>query len=678
MIPPPLLARVIQVVDISQPNELVKARTLSLSALEDLGEDDETMAALPCAGWEADSVQSVAITTVSGYPNSVVIAAAPSSDTGGNGMLVFYDAKTFEFLTCAETGVKPEGISSTSGYVACVNEGSPEDDGSADYEGSITICSISGAGPTVACGTKTFGSSNFKAGMYTDAATFRAAGVRLYGPSGDDPSLDLEPEGCAFTSDGKYLFVAMQDNNAYAIWDVAAGEWLMLGSFGSIEMSLDPSDKDDKIAIASSFGADSIKVYGLPMPDGAISFSVDGDDTYYFITPNEGDTRDGEDMLKMADDFEGEELRMGKYTCSCSDCCDDEILGRLLTTPYLPSDYAENCAGGQLSNASQLQAGLGSGPGSVTYGSTVGTSTTGAPGGTYSIGTRSFTIWSWDGSASAITKVWDSGSKMEEVTSTMVANGLCDGCTDAANVDACESTCPFNSDNRFPPSMDDRSDAKGPEPECATTGTMPDGTLLAFVGLERTGGIITYDISTPASPVYQDFLNVVNWGTSAEDLATYGDSSYSLNDGPEGLAFISADDSPIGVPLLAAVTPIAGRLTMYVVESGAARTDDGSCSTTATCPYIKAALGGEGSAYVDICDIAATPADFGCAGKKASDDDPTMYIIIIAVVGLMVLVSCATVFVMYTREKAGSPIWKPLADPDAASPAEVQMSEAGK
>ena len=74
-------------------------------------------------------------------------------------------------------------------------------------------------------------------------------------------------------------------------------------------------------------------------------------------------------------------------------------------------DNCEELAGGQLSNASQLQAGLGS----VTYGSTVGTSTTGAPGGTYSIGTRSFTIWSWDGSASAITKVWDSGSKMEEV-----------------------------------------------------------------------------------------------------------------------------------------------------------------------------------------------------------------------------------------------------------------------
>merc|ERR1712185_883230 len=109
----------------------------------------------------------------------------------------------------------------------------------------------------------------------------------------------------------------------------------------------------------------------------------------------------------------------------------------------------------------------------------------------------------------------------------MVANDLCTACVSSGGEDNCE-LCPFNSDDRGPPKFDDRSDAKGPEPECPTTGTMPDGTLLAFVGLERTGGIITYDISTPASPVYQDFLNVVNWGTSAEDLATYGDSSYSL------------------------------------------------------------------------------------------------------------------------------------------------------
>ena len=33
---------------------------------------------------------------------------------------------------------------------------------------------------------------------------------------------------------------------------------------------------------------------------------------------------------------------------------------------------------------------------------------------------------------------------------------------------SCKDYCPFNSDDS-PPKMDDRSDAKGPEPECVTT-----------------------------------------------------------------------------------------------------------------------------------------------------------------------------------------------------------------
>lgn len=187
----------------------------------------------------------------------------------------------------------------------------------------------------------------------------------------------------------------------------------------------------------------------------------------------------------------------------------------------------------------------------------------------------------------------------------MVNGGLCDGCSGTAN-EACETVCPFNSDEA-PPKLDDRSDAKGPEPECVTTGTMSDGTILSFVGLERTGGIMVYDVSTPATPVFQDFLNVRNWRNG--ETVDNDEVAKNLNDGPESLVFISASDSPTGQALLLAATPLAGRLTAYAISSeDTLRGNDGSCATTATCGYISAADGGTGTIRdnMNICNWCAS------------------------------------------------------------------------
>ena len=59
---------------------------------------------------------------------------------------------------------------------------------------------------------------------------------------------------------------------------------------------------------------------------------------------------------------------------------------------------------------------------------------------------------------------------------------------------------------------------------------------FAFIGLERVGGVMVYDVSTPSAPVYVTYLN------TREGVA--GDR------GPEGLAFVPAADSPNGKPLL--------------------------------------------------------------------------------------------------------------------------------
>ena len=54
--------------------------------------------------------------------------------------------------------------------------------------------------------------------------------------------------------------------------------------------------------------------------------------------------------------------------------------------------------------------------------------------------------------------------------------------------------------------VDDRSGKKGPEPESVTVGQV-DGRTYAFVALERTGGIMVYDVSNPERAAFVNYIN---------------------------------------------------------------------------------------------------------------------------------------------------------------------------
>ena len=65
-----------------------------------------------------------------------------------------------------------------------------------------------------------------------------------------------------------------------------------------------------------------------------------------------------------------------------------------------------------------------------------------------------------------------------------------------------------------------------------------------------------------------------------------------------------------------AATPMAGRLSVYIVSLGATRADDGSCATTETCPYISVADGGTGTAiyHLDtLCNMGLVHPDVSCS-----------------------------------------------------------------
>ena len=117
----------------------------------------------------------------------------------------------------------------------------------------------------------------------------------------------------------------------------------------------------------------------------------------------------------------------------------------------------------------------------------------------------------------------------------------------------------FNSTDNENNSFDNRSDDKGPEPEGIEVGQV-NGRTYAFVGLERIGGVMVYDITNPNSPNFNNYINTRDFAGNPE-TGTAGDLA------PEGLKFISAANSPNGKPLLVVSNEVSGTVTTFEVEN---------------------------------------------------------------------------------------------------------------
>jgi hypothetical protein len=152
----------------------------------------------------------------------------------------------------------------------------------------------------------------------------------------------------------------------------------------------------------------------------------------------------------------------------------------------------------------------------------------------YAYGTRSFSIWTASGQL-----VYDSGDEFERITAALLPDD-------------------FNSTNDENGSFDDRSDDKGPEPEGVVVGRVM-GRFYAFIGLERVGGIMVYDVTDPYHPFFVTYVNNRDFSGDAA-AGTAGDLA------PEGLEFIPARQSPIGKPLLAVGNEVSGTTTIYLID----------------------------------------------------------------------------------------------------------------
>jgi hypothetical protein len=327
-------------------------------------------------------------------------------------------------------------------------------------------------------------------------ATLNAQGIRVFGP-GTTAAQDLEPE--YITVQGRTAWVSLQEANAIAVIDVPTAtvqEILPLGlKDHSLEgNALDPSDRDGGIRIASW------PVFGMYQPDAIASYKVGNQ--RYLVTANEGDSRSDEDFEGF-----GEEAAVG----------DDEYV----LDPDVFPDAAmlkEDPALGRLTVSNK--SGDLDGDGDFDQ--------------IHVFGARSFSIWTVDGQP-----VWDSGDQFERYFEDP-ANGY---------------RAIFNAshdDNR----PDRRSDNKGPEPEGLAIGRV-GGRQYAFVGLERMGGVMAYDISQPQTPRFAAYANTRN----LTDL-----SQLRGDRGAEGVTFIAAEDSPNGQPLVLVGNEVSRTVSIFQVN----------------------------------------------------------------------------------------------------------------
>jgi hypothetical protein len=145
-------------------------------------------------------------------------------------------------------------------------------------------------------------------------------------------------------------------------------------------------------------------------------------------------------------------------------------------------------------------------------------------------GGRSFSIWDAAGNL-----VFDSGDALERITAELLPDG-------------------FNSSGEND-SFDSRSDDKGPEPEALALGEI-DGRTYAFVGLERIGGVMVWEITDPRAPVFVQYANNRDFTVATEEA---GDLA------PEGIVFVPAAESPTGSPLLIVANEFSGTTTMWEI-----------------------------------------------------------------------------------------------------------------
>ena len=456
-------------------------------------------------GIEAGDVTSVAV-----HPSGDYFAvSAPAIDKTQPGTVAFYD-KNGAYLNHVTVGSLPDMVtfSKDGKYVLVANEGEPNDDYTVNPEGSVSVIDVANR-------PSHLNAQDIRTVSFTKE---HQKGLRALGPNTEDAYLNIEPEYIAVDNQSKYAYVTLQEVSAIAKIDIANAsivdvKALPYKDHSFVQNSMDTSDKDGKTELRR------VPVLGLLQPDGIETYEYNGET--YLVIANEGDSQDYKGyseetrVKKIKDDIQLDATYYQGYTQEELDkmvkngLFDDDQLGRLKVTTDQPFKDENG-----------------------TYHALV------------SYGGRSFSILR----ASDLEMIYDSGNDIEQRILELLPERFNADYKDYNDIE-----------------VDGRSDDKGPEVENVVVGQVGHHSY-AFVGLERVGGIMIYDITNPYEPYFVKYL----YDPDNKDIS------------PEGITFESAEESPNGKPLLIASFEVSGTTSTWELDDLLSENEDETPSDDTT------------------------------------------------------------------------------------------------
>nr|WP_315026566.1 choice-of-anchor I family protein [uncultured Chryseobacterium sp.] len=303
-------------------------------------------------------------------------------------------------------------------------------------------------------------------------------------------SQDLEPEYVTISANSEKAWVTLQENNAIAEVDLTTKTITNIWGLGKKDMSLPGNGFD------ASDNNEEVLIANWPVkayyiPDAVQNYKVGN--TNYIVTANEGDEKD------LPGYSERTTVGANTYTL------DPAIFPQsaLLKASHNLGRFRVSTATGNTDGDAEFEE-------------------------IAALGARSFSIFNADTKQ----RVYDSGDQFERYI--------------AAN-----HPLIFNADNESN-TVKSRSRAKGPEPEGIALGTI-SGQTYAFITLERTGGVMVYNITDPNNPTFTDYKH------------SRTTSAYGGDNGPEGIIYIAPGNTTTGKGYVIIANEISGTLSMYEV-----------------------------------------------------------------------------------------------------------------